>query len=352
MEFGSGSEGIGTKSLSQRLSERAPALEHALALEHAFERASALMRALDLAFPPVGRGGVPAFLALARALTQDRAVAFDRARPRQPQRTHTRALERARVLQLIAAVPPNQRFDLAAVLADSGIMEIINSIKSPDLYKLARALWLHSPQTKHEYAWLFHIIAPITSLPLELLQQIVIDEVSDPPSALMHVCKHWHVVVTGIWASLKLGPKTTKDDVIRKLERNQSFMDVFVDTEMDRGDFSPSYEAIFTVVEAAARWRSFVVETFPSQTDLPEHLVNHRLQQCSNASMSRLTTFVIKYACEMSPLLDRLLHILGTTASSRLTRVEIDSRKGILLLTPAALSIFHSIKVLCLDTPG
>jgi len=224
-----------------------------LALEHTFECASALMCALDLVFPPVGWGGVPTFLTLARALTQDCVVALDH----------------ACVLRPIVAVPPNQHFDLAAVLADSGIMEIINSIKSPDLYKLACASWLHSPQTKHEYSWLFHIIAPITCFPLELLQQIlliVIDEVSNPPSVLMHVCKHWHVMVTSIWASLKLGLKTTKDDVIQKLERNQLFMDVFVDTKMDCGDFSPSYKAIFTVVEAAARWRSFVVETFPSQT--------------------------------------------------------------------------------------
>jgi len=60
--------------------------------------------------------------------------------------------------------------------------------------------------------------------------------------------------------------------------------------------------------------------------------------------MGRLRTFVIKSTCEISPLLDRLLHILGTTASSELIRVEIDSTKGILLLAPAYLSIFHSIK--------
>jgi len=334
MEFGPGGEGIGTKSLSQSLSERAPALDHAL------ERARALGRALDLASrdsPWEWRW--QSFVGKAQALIRERAL----------------APERTRVLQPMVHVPQHQPFDLAAVLADSGIMEIINSIESDHLDTLARILWLHSPQTKHDYSWLFHIIAPITRLPLELLQQIlhnVIDEMSDPPSALMHVCKHWHVVVTGIWASLKLGPKTTKDDVVRKMERNQSVLDIFVDTGMDRGDISPSYEAIFTVVEAAARWRSFVVETFPSQRDLPEHLVNHGLQRCSNASMSRLTTFVIKYACEMSPLLDRLLHILGTTASSELIRVEINSTNVISFIAPAYPSIFHSIKVLCLDTPG
>jgi len=336
MDCGSGSEGIGTKSLSQSPNERAPA-----PVECALERASALERALGLAFPSncLRKEGPPSALELAQALRRKRAV----------------AVEHTCVLRPFAAVPHNQPLDLDAVSADSDIMEIINSIEPLDRRRLARNLWLHSPQTKHEYSWLFHLFTPITRLPLELLQQILlilIDEVSGPPLMLMHVCKYWHAVVTGIWASLKLGMRTTKDDVIQKLEKNQWLLDIFVDTEMDRGDFSPSYEAIFTAVEAAARWRSFVVETFPSQTDLPEELVNHGLQRCSNASMSRLGTFVIKYACEMSPLLDRLLHILGTTASSRLIRVEINSRKGILLLAPAYLSIFHSVKVLCLYTPG
>jgi len=336
MDCGSGSEGIGTKSLSQSPNERAPA-----PVECALERASALERALDLAFTSksLRKEVPPSALELARALTRKRAV----------------VLEHTRVLRPFAAVPQNQPFDFDAVLADSDIMEIINSIESRDRYNLARVLWRHSPQTKHEHSWLFHFITPITRLPPELLQQIlliVIDEVSGPPSMLMHVCKYWHVVVTGIWASLRLGTRTTKDDVIRKLERNQWLLDIFVDTEMDRGDFSPSYEAIFTVVEAAARWRSFVVETFPSQTDLPEDLVNHGLQRCSNASMSRLRAFVIKYACGMSPLLDRLLHILGTTASPELIRVEINSANVVSFLAPAYPSIFHSIKVLCLDTPG
>ena len=132
MEFGSGSEGIDTKSLSQSLSERAPALDHAL------ERAKALERALDLMYWHLAWRWESTFFVLSRALTYERAV----------------AVELARGLQPMVTVPQNQSFDLAAVLADSGIMEIINSIEPDDRYKLASFLWLHSPQTKHEYLWL------------------------------------------------------------------------------------------------------------------------------------------------------------------------------------------------------
>ena len=122
-------------------------------------------------------------------------------------------------------------------------------------------------------------------------------------------------MVTAIWASFKLGTRAAAAAVRRKLERNPCHLDILVDTEIDRGDITPSegvYEAIFTAIGAASRWRSIVIETFPVSTDLPEHLVNRGLQQYSGAAMSHLRTFKLKCPCEMSPLLDRLLCILGT----------------------------------------
>ena len=67
--------------------------------------------------------------------------------------------------------------------------------------------------------------------------------------------------------------------------------------------------------------------------------------------MSRFTTFKIKSACETSPLLDGLLHIVGTTAGSGLLTIEIHSSNVISFLASYYPSIFHSIKVLVLDTP-
>ena len=239
-----------------------------------------------------------------------------------------------------------------ARMANSMVKEIIYSIDPHWRHRLARDLWLHS-----EHWWLIQIIVPITRLPPELLHQIfliTIDEVSDSPLALMRVSRHWYNIVTGIWASLRLGTTTPKDAVTSQLERNQWFLDVLVDTENDRGDSTPSegaYQAIFAVIQATARWRSLVIETFPAQADLPEHLVNHSLQQCSNAVMSRLRTFKIKRPCEMSPLLGHLLRILGKSASEDLTVVEINSPSVISFLAPTYPSIFHSVKVLCLNTP-
>jgi len=154
----------------------------------------------------------------------------------------------------------------------------------------------------------------------------------------------------GIWAPLKLGTRTPRDAVTRKVARNPWLLDIMVDTEIDRGDFTPSegaYEAIFAAIEAVSR-----VETFPGLPDLPEYLVNRGLQRCSNATMSRLKTFRVKRACEMSPLFDHLLRILGTTASPGLTTVEIIPANVISFLVPAYSPIFRSVKVLFLDISG
>ena len=235
------------------------------------------------------------------------------------------------------------------VMADSELLDAINLAKNR-----------HHLSSWHlsEHWSIIQIIAPITRLPQELLYQILlilIDNVSDSHFILMRVSKLWYNIVTGIWASLKMGTTTSRYDVTKKLERNQWLLDVVVDTEIDRSHFTSyegAYQGIFAAIKATPRWRSFIVESFPVQADLPEHLVNTGLQQCSDAVMSRLRTFKIKCTCEMSPLLERLLCILGTTASEELTTIEIKSPSVISFLIPTYTSIFRSVTVLSLDNPG
>ena len=105
-------------------------------------------------------------------------------------------------------------FTYGEVLADSEIMDIIYSIENR--HHLAREAW---HLAKHW--WLIQIIAPITRLPQELLQQIlliIIDEGNDSHFDLMLVSKHWYNIVTGIWVSLQLGTTMPRDAVTRKLE--------------------------------------------------------------------------------------------------------------------------------------
>ena len=301
-------------------------------------------------------------VAKARVVTQVEALA--RARVVAP--ADERAVARAETLvRALTMVRPRIGDDQAErytfrydeFLADSKLTDIIYSIQPDYRQSLARELSLHS-YNLHKFWWFIQIITPITRLPTELLQQIlliIIDDVNHSPLVLMRVSRTWYTVVTGIWASLRLGTTTPKDVVTNKLERNQTFLDVLVDTELDRGDFTPSecaYDAIFAAIQATSRWRSFVVQTFPAQADLSEHLVDRHLQRCSNAVLSQLRTFKIKSACERSPLLDHLLCILGKSASEELTTIEIHSPNVISFLAPTYSSIFNSVKVLSLDALG
>ena len=329
-----------TRVLSQACAE-------ALALAKALEEAKALAEA-EVRARASAELTLPRAQALVQALELGRTLALAMTRTREPARTRE---------PILALKPMVDKFTYNEVLADSKLKDIIYSIKPDHRHSLACHL-CRLPHTGQEYRWLIQIIAPITRLPPELLQEIlhiIIDNASLSPLVLMRVCKHWYIQVTGIWASLKIGTRTSKDAVSRKLERNQRLLDVLVDTEIDRGDITQperAYEAIFAAMEATSRWQSFVVEMFPTQTGLPEHLVNNSLQRCSDSLMSRLKTFRFKSSCEMSPLLDHLLHILGTSASEELTTVEINSPSVISFLAPTYSTMFHSIKVLHLDTPG
>ena len=250
-------------------------------------------------------------------------------------------------------------------LANPSYNSILASLEPERRHELACNLWRNfiqmsqSLKVKHKYLQLLFFITPITRLPTELLQRvflIIIEEATETQWSIMGVCKRWYEGVTGIWASLNLGTTTARDAVTKKLERNPWLLDIVINTEVDRHTLQPSetaYQGVFSAIEAAARWRSIVIEGFPGQTDLSEEQVQRGLQGCSNTDMSRLTTFKIKCACEMSPLLIHLLSILAATTREQLTTVEINSANVIsFLLAPSYSTVFHSVKVLHLDTLG
>ena len=332
---------------------RALELERALAL--AWERGRELALALAQAQAQVQAEVQTLALELELERAQERdqaalALALERAQAQE----WALAQARARALVLVqtrALVQTERMFTYGEALADSELIDIIYSFEPELCHRLARDIW---HQSRHW--WLIQIIAPITRLPQELLHQIlliIINNASDSPLVLMRVSKYWYTIVTGIWASLKLGTTTPRDTVTRILQRAQWLLDVVVDTELDRDltPFQGAYQAIFAAMEATSRWRRLLVESLPTQADLPEYLVTSGLQKYSDAEMTRLRTFIIKCPCEMSPLLERLLRILGTTASRELTIMEIHSPSVISFLAPTYPSIFHSIKVLSLDTP-
>ena len=250
-----------------------------------------------------------------------------------------------------------RRERVPSALPDLSIVR--NILSHLNCYEITHHLWHDSHETKDEYECITDFIAPINRLPFELLRQIfliIIDGVSGLP--LLLVCKQWNAIVTSIWAPLYLRTMTPLDVVTRQLERNRWLLDVCMDTDPDRGTWcmypgSGDFLPIFAAIKACSRWRSLVVESLPDQCALPKALVDYGLQRYTNNPMSSFTTFKIKSTCNTShsPLLDHLLVILGTAARALIT-VEINSANVISLLSRSYPSMFHSIKVLSLNTPG
>ena len=86
-------------------------------------------------------------------------------------------------------------FTYGEALVDSKLVGIIYSIKPDQRYQFTHELW----QLYKEDWWLIQIIIPITRLPLELLQQILLiitDKASHSPLVLMRVSKHWYTIIT------------------------------------------------------------------------------------------------------------------------------------------------------------
>ena len=224
---------------------------------------------------------------------------------------------------------------------------------TPSSSEIKNPLSPSTPPVVHSFR-IIHFIEPINRLPFEVLREILRIIIIDGASALpvQLVCKYWYAIVTSIWGLLHLRTRTPIEAVTRKLKLRQWFLDIVVDTDCDGLIQSAgAFNAIFAAIEACSRWRSLVVESFPAHADLSEDVVNRSRQLCSGNPMTLFTTLKIKSACETSPLLDGLLRILGTTAMW-LTTVEINSKNVISFLLPTYPSMFHSIKVLSLDTPG
>ena len=168
-------------------------------------------------------------LGQARALAEDRELAKDQAGPlaRALERVLEQALERARgepltkMLTWAEARPPFT-YAYGQILADSKLKDIIDCIELKHRHGLACAL-SQDPFALQVW-WLIQIITPINRLTSDLFRQILLilmDNLGHSPLPLMLVCKHWYTIVTGIWASLKLGTTTSKGAVETKLEKNQ-----------------------------------------------------------------------------------------------------------------------------------
>jgi len=167
-------------------------------------------------------------------------------------------------------------------------------------------------------------------IPVEIFSEIFLYTVQDDPRSqtnLMLVCRHWRNIMLstpGIHSQLRINSWTRKKDVERFGRR--WLLDVIVGPPLD--DFETDewtraqnldpfeFHACFmAAAEAASRWRSFVLVSFPPPGEYKDLQIMHPLQH--------LESFKLHASCELGNFLEPLLTAITTTVTPRFTVMEV-----------------------------
>jgi hypothetical protein len=260
--------------------------------------------------------------------------------------------------------PRQNRLSVDAALANPAYKIILYSLELDCRYQLADKLWRHFtkddtlPMMRREYTRLLPFITPITRLPFELLQHILliaIDEGAQSPLVLMAVCRRWSNVMSGIWGSLELRTSTTKDAILRGLNRNPLSLEVRINTESDKESSSSSgaYEGLRFATDSASRWRTLTIDSLPNANVSIGDIQRSCLDQCFTLPMLHLETFKMFARCDQSPLLERLLQAVAATTRNQLDLVQVHSPAAVELLShPRHAALFRSIRLLDVGAKG
>ena len=180
--------------------------------------------------------------------------------------------------------------------------------------------------------------------PVEIFSEIFLYTVqADPRSRtnLMLVCRHWHGIMLstpGIHSQLGINNWTEKKD----LERfgRKWLLDVTVDIDVDDYINPAEFYACFTTAaEAAPRWRSLVLVSFPPPGEYEDLQITHPLLH--------LESFKLAASCDLGNFLEPLITTITTTVTPQFTVMEVfHPDAALLLVQPAHFQIFSSLTTL------
>jgi len=163
--------------------------------------------------------------------------------------------------------------------------------------------------------------------PPEIFSEIFLYTVQDDPHSqtnLMLVFRHWRDIMLstpGIHTHLRIDGWTEMKDIERFGRR--WLLDVTVDiqdmTVVDRcgPNFNPVefYSCFMAAAEAASRWRSLVLISFPPPGEYKDLQIMHPLQH--------LESFKLAARCNLGDFLEPLITAITTTVTHRFTVMEV-----------------------------
>jgi hypothetical protein len=186
-------------------------------------------------------------------------------------------------------------------------------------------------------------------IPVEIFSEIFLYAVQANPRSrmeLMLVCRRWHDIMLstpGIHSQLGIYRWTEKKDVARFGRR--WLLDVTVDTgeRSHKRDFTPVefYDCFMAATEAAPRWRSLALISFPPLGTYKDLQITKPMEQ--------LESFKLTASCNLGNFLEPFMTTFATTVTSRLTVMEVFHPDAALyLVQPAHLQVFSSLTTLTL----
>ena len=194
---------------------------------------------------------------------------------------------------------------------------------------------LEFPQEQHVIARLIVTLqGPIYYLPSELLESIFlisVEQYAVPLSTLQRVCRTWRDIAARLWGTLRVGTWTKTKTIRAVIEANPLSMAVVIDTAMDEALSVISekpYDALALTWASAVRWRSLVIDSFPScTTTLAGSIPIYPL-----IALKNLESLYIGPGCNSSGCLSELMGAIASIGTPKLTS-----------LTIAATSVFRQL---------
>ena len=195
----------------------------------------------------------------------------------------------------------------------------------------------------------------IDLLPVEILSEIFLLVLEDQPlndyEQLMKVCRRWYAVILstpGIPAILWIEKSTTMESTRSVLQGKRWLLRVVIgyeDEELQQYFNYYTFDACFmATLEAASRWRSLFLHSFPRTGKSKTFQIVEPLKGLETFSMSR--------DCDLGSFFEPLLTAIATTATPRLTEMELHNLNAILyLVQPACLHIFCYLTNLSIILP-
>jgi len=220
----------------------------------------------------------------------------------------------------------------------------LTSLFPPTSYKSHDLLpWTYRLPPRHKA----HLI------PVEIFSEIFLYTVQDDPHSqtnLMLVCRNWHNIMLstpGIHSQLRIYGWTEKKDVERFGRR--WLLDVIVNIQHLQtnifGDIIPgvdpveSHACIMAAADAASRWRSLALLSFPAPGGYKDLKIIHPLQH--------LESFKLAASCDLGNFLEPLITAITTTVTPGFTVMEVLHPDAALhLVQPAHFPLFSFLTTL------